>query len=102
MRVFKKGGFANDVGDESTATGNTTNSGNMFSKDSQLSAQEEEEVIMANAAEIKTAIENIGKRWSTAFPGDRIIAASACPEGLNAELESQVLEARAAMAEVRV
>ena len=100
MRFFKRGRFANDVGDESTATGNTTTSGNISSQNSQLSTQEEEEIIMANAANVQTGIENTAKKWAGTSPKDRLIAASACPKALYAELGDQLAKANEALAEM--
>ena len=45
---------------------------------------------MANAAKIQKPIEDTGKAWATSNPPDQMMAASACPDALYAELAEQI------------
>ena len=93
MRLIKSGA-ASKVGDESTATGgSTTADGSTTIPDgtqSEYSDQQLGEEIEANAAKIMDSIERTGENWASSSPAERMIAASACPKALYAELQEQL------------
>ena len=46
--------------------------------------------IEANAEQIMDSIERTGEHWASSSPAERMIAASACPKALYAELQEQL------------
>ena len=118
MRLLKKGKVSK-VGDQSTATGGSTTAGDATSTapdttaDDNMSTgtakmrvkasvenvndmddKEVGEQIMANAARIQQKIEDTATCWLNKSPKDRLIAATACPKALYAELELQIKQAK--------
>ena len=78
------------IGSSTTADEAASRQDEAQSEDSDLQVGEK---IEANAARIVESIEKTGEKWASCTPAERVLAASACPKALYAELFEQVSKA---------